>query len=154
MPIRNSVKAIIHRDGEILLIKCHDSKYGTYYTLPGGGQEIYESFHDAVIRECVEETGYKVRPIRLATVSETIFTDEKVRIADPDHTHRVYFVFLCEVLEGGAATNKDEKQVDLEWVKIDEIVVLERLFPQAIGANLHKILSSDSPMFLGTEYTE
>lgn len=36
--IRNSAKAIIIKDGRILLTKNED-QFGTFYLLPGGGQE-------------------------------------------------------------------------------------------------------------------
>ncbi len=52
--IRNSVKAIILVDGEILLIKNKISEEH-FYLCPGGGQEHGETFHATLQRECLEE---------------------------------------------------------------------------------------------------
>jgi len=43
-PIRNSVKALIIRDNRLLCIQKSDV-YGSYYLLPGGGQEKHETFN-------------------------------------------------------------------------------------------------------------
>lgn len=55
---RFSVRAVmIDGNGSVALIH---SKNPDYYTLPGGGVEIGEDPDRAVIRECMEETGYTV----------------------------------------------------------------------------------------------
>ena len=76
MGIRCIVKAIIIEEGKVLLNRCHDDKFGDYFSLPGGGQLQYETLQEAVVRECLEETGYAVAPVRFAALCETIFTDE------------------------------------------------------------------------------
>lgn len=58
--IRNSVKAIIIMNGEILLTKNQDPE-GFFYLFPGGGQEHGETFHEALQRECLEEIGSSVQ---------------------------------------------------------------------------------------------
>ena len=65
MGIRSTAKAIIVQNGKILLNKCVDEKNGDYYTLPGGGQNTFESLSETLVRECLEETGYSVSPIKL-----------------------------------------------------------------------------------------
>ena len=91
-------------------------------------------------------------PVRLADISESIYTDPEVQKSDPDYTHKVYFVFVCEIISDGEATNKDDLQIDCVWVDIDDSAAFERTFPRTIGENLREILNSDSPKFLGTEY--
>ncbi|MEC1177482.1 NUDIX domain-containing protein [Metasolibacillus meyeri] len=51
MTIRNSAKAIIVKDEKLLAIKIQENG-GTYYILPGGGQEHGENLHQALQREC------------------------------------------------------------------------------------------------------
>ena len=81
MGIRNAARAIIVNDGKILLNKNQNSlgdmcfgisKGAVYYDLPGGGQNQYETLEEAVIRECLEETGYITAVERLAAVYEEI----------------------------------------------------------------------------------
>src|SRR5262245_56058956 len=49
--IRVSAKAVIVRDDKLLVIAHRDAD-GEYFLLPGGGQERFESLHDALRREC------------------------------------------------------------------------------------------------------
>ncbi len=61
--MRNRATAIIVQDKKVLVI--HRQKFGRdYYTLPGGGVEIDETFAEACVREVKEETGLDVISIR------------------------------------------------------------------------------------------
>ncbi|MCL2386325.1 MAG: NUDIX domain-containing protein [Defluviitaleaceae bacterium] len=158
MSIRSTVKAIIVNDGKILLNRCRDDKFGDYFSLPGGGQNQYETLHEAVVRECLEETGYAVKPVRFAALCETIFTNEDFRKSNPNHTHRIYHVFICELCDSEKATptEKDIMQVSSEWVDISAVSSAKnlRLFPTAVGDNIQSILDGTSPVFLGSNYKE
>jgi len=79
MPIRCTSKAIIVRDGRILLNRCRQLNGRIYYDLPGGGQHTYETLEDALIREVREETGYTVRVVRFAGMAEEIYTSALMR---------------------------------------------------------------------------
>jgi len=156
MSIRNTVKAIIVKNGKMLVNRCRDDKFGDYFSLPGGGQHQYETLQEAVVRECLEETGYSVTPVRFAALCETIFTDGDLRISDPDYTHRIYHIFICELLGDQRAipTEKDSMQIDSEWVDIHLISLANniRLFPMAVGDNIQDILKGTAPVFLGSNY--
>ena len=69
MAIRCAAKALIVKDGRLLLNRCRRSDGGVYYDLPGGGQNLFESMEDAVIREVREEAGlsYSRTPMILST---------------------------------------------------------------------------------------
>ena len=58
--IRNCARAVIVRDGAILLLCKQSPSYGTRYALPGGAQEEYETLQAALVRECHEEIGTTV----------------------------------------------------------------------------------------------
>ncbi len=61
--MRYRATAIIVQDKKLLVI--HRQKFNRdYYTLPGGGVEIDETFEEACIREVKEETGLDVISIR------------------------------------------------------------------------------------------
>ncbi|MDE5892271.1 MAG: NUDIX domain-containing protein, partial [Acetatifactor sp.] len=57
--IRNSAKAVVIKDGKLLVIKINDGRE-EWYILPGGGQESEELLPQAVEREVAEEVGIKV----------------------------------------------------------------------------------------------
>ena len=60
--LRNSVEALIIKDGKMLVIKIKDEN-GEWYILPGGRQEteeIEEILSEAICREVTEESGINV----------------------------------------------------------------------------------------------
>ncbi len=73
--MRRRATAIIIRDKKLLVIHRH--KFGRdYFTLPGGGVELDETFGEACIREVKEETGLDVISIRLARKYYTLEREE------------------------------------------------------------------------------
>ncbi|MGI6174218.1 MAG: NUDIX domain-containing protein [Christensenellales bacterium] len=145
MSVRNSAKAIVVKDGEILLNRC-SSRLGQYYALPGGGQREGETLQEALVREVLEETGLRVRPERLCGVYEHI----AARRAD-GNDHKIYFVFFCTPEGKGREkpTERDAFQLGSQWVKLEDIPYT-RLFPIAIRDNLMRMLSSEDALFLGS----
>jgi 8-oxo-dGTP diphosphatase len=152
MSIRSTAKAIILNKDKVLLNKCFDEYNGEYYSLPGGGQHTYETLQEAVIRECVEETGYCVIPKKFIALCEEICENPKTRELCPEYIHKMYHIFLCELV-GEVAKNPteiDEMQVCSEWVDIEHLDKI-RLLPNALNENIGKIIKSEIPMFLGAE---
>jgi len=78
---KNRATAIIIRDGKVLLFHRH--KPGRdYYSLPGGGVELEESFEEACIREVKEETGLDVLAIQLASRYITLEKEENYYLTE------------------------------------------------------------------------
>ena len=158
MNIRSTVKAVIVKDGKILLNKCYGEAFGDYFSLPGGGQHLHETLEEAIVRECLEETGYAVAPIRLAAVCETILNEES-RKNNPEHSHhRVYHIFICNILDDEkiTPTGKDGTQLGSEWVDINSFseINVTRLFPIAVRDNIQGIISGTAPVYLGSNYMD
>ena len=153
MGVRSTVKALILNDGKILLNKCVDKNNGDYYSLPGGGQHQYETIYQALVRECLEETGYTIIPIKLVGLCEEISMSEESRKNFPEYAHKMYHVFLCELEknEKQIPTEKDEMQINSEWISIN-ILKEYRILPKIFGENIQKILGNNAPIFLGSEY--
>ena len=111
-PIRNSIKAIIIRDHQLLAIKKEDEN-GFYYILPGGGQEKDETFHVALKRECLEEIGVDILIGELRYIREYLGKNHGFAHVDYD-AHQVEFMFLCHLADGEeprSGTSPDEGQV-------------------------------------------
>ncbi len=155
MSIRSTAKAIIINDNKLLLNKCRDEYNGEYYSLPGGGQHKFETMTDAVIRECLEETGYTVSPLRFAAICEEICDNEDFRQSRPEYAHKMYHIFVCRTLgeKISIPTETDELQTGTEWLDIGAIEGI-KLLPKLVGENLHRILTSETPLFLGSEHIE
>lgn len=155
MSIRSTAKAIIIEGNKILLNKCKDKKNGDYYALPGGGQQKYETLQEAVIRECLEETGYTVNPVKFAALCEEICMDTEFREKYPDYAHKMYHIFICELenKKKKAPTEKDSMQIDSEWIDIASLHSV-RLLPQIISSNILGIINGTASAFLGSEHIE
>lgn len=154
MSIRSAAKAIIIKDNQILLNRCRHKDGSIYYDLPGGGQHPYESLEDAVRREVMEETGFEVSVRRFAALAEEIYTDEGLRSQYPDYTHRIMHIFLAEIMGDRcvAPSEKDFGMEESEWILVDQIETLPEICPKGLQQALPQILTSEAPVYLGTEF--
>jgi mutator protein MutT len=110
-----SAKAVIQKDGTILLVK--KTRPGTFYwDLPGGRLEYGETSEQAAKREVMEETGIDVIVGELLGVWQYFSVVNKHQV--------VCITYLCD----GDATAVDvtrneaiESIEDFAWVKVEDI---------------------------------
>ena len=102
---RPSVRAIIIRDGKVLMV--HSLKYN-YYKFPGGGIEPGETMEEALCREVAEESGFAVIPgsIREYGLVRRISRGKEADIFDQEN-----FYYLCAVSEA-IGQRLDEYEAD------------------------------------------
>lgn len=143
--IRVSIKALIVARGSVLTIRKRE-QLDEYYVLPGGGQHPGESVSDAVIRECFEELGIKVRPIDVVLIRDYIgkhheFADKHAGI------HQLEIVFRCSItgdlvepIPGGH--KPDPGQIGIEWIPLDRITEVP-LYPLAIRQPVIDLLNQN-----------
>jgi len=149
--VRTSAKAVITSKGSILLIKRH-SEGEDWYTLPGGGQNKFETLESALIRECAEETGYVIKINEMMFVGEYIGKNHEFSGKDSD-IHQIDLHFLCEIggtNEPGVVTVPDDTQVAVEWVdtgKLGETPLypkyLRKRIPEYLAGERGKIYIGD-----------
>ena len=153
MSIRSTVKAIIINDNKVLLNRCFDENNGYYYSLPGGGQNQYETLHDAIIRECLEETGYNIVPLRFSGLYEEICDDPKIREIYPEYAHKMYHIFVCKLKDNILIkpTEIDDMQIDSEWINIDKLSKI-RLMPEFLNNNIVNMINNHNSMFYGSDH--
>jgi ADP-ribose pyrophosphatase YjhB (NUDIX family) len=97
------VRAAVFREGRILLVK-EPGEGG--WSLPGGWADVGESPSEAAARETLEESGYRVRPVRLLAAYD------RDRHSHPPIAYHVYkLVFLCEILDEVPSSNVDTDEV-------------------------------------------
>jgi ADP-ribose pyrophosphatase YjhB (NUDIX family) len=147
--IRVSVEAIVVVDGRILLAKQRDSQ-GVWYCLPGGGQEHGETVEAALVRECAEETGLRVRPGRLLFVRDYIADHHEFAEEDPG-AHQVELMFQCELVDSSqdpAVRVADPMQIGAEWVELCRLSEC-RLYPEALAELLANGPPADGAVYLG-----
>ena len=153
MSVRSTVKAIIIDKDKILLNKCFDKFNGDYYSLPGGGQDKYESIYDAVIRECKEETGYNVIPTRFCGICEEICDNEETRAFYSKYAHKLYHLFICK-LENDIVdepTCIDDMQEESQWINIEDLNKI-KILPTSLEKNIYRIIKYDLVLDLGSTH--
>jgi ADP-ribose pyrophosphatase YjhB (NUDIX family) len=97
------VRAAVFRDGRILLVK-EPGEGG--WSLPGGWADVGESPSEAAVRETLEESGYRVRPVRLLAAYD------RDRHGHPPIPYHVYkLVYSCEILDEVPSSNVDTDEV-------------------------------------------
>ena len=97
------VRAAVFREGRILLVK-EPGEEG--WSLPGGWADVGESPSEAAARETLEESGYRVRPVRLLAAYD------RDRHGHPPIPYHVYkLVYLCEILDEVPSAEVDSEEV-------------------------------------------
>jgi 8-oxo-dGTP diphosphatase len=114
-----AVSAAIIRDGRILIVRRARPPAHGLFTLPGGGVEVGETLHEAVIREVHEETALAVEPLALAGYREAIARDGDGRI----ERHFVILPFAARWIAGDVALN--EELAEAHWLLPDELAGLK-----------------------------
>ena len=146
--IRNSAKAIIIRDGCLLLVRNRDEE-GDWHTLPGGGQDHGETLREALQRECQEEIGVRVQIGELLLIREYIGRNHEFAEHDAE-AHQVEFMFECRIEASSTpATGKtpDARQTGVAWVPLTELQRC-RLYPKVLCQLLKNDLTSLTTRYL------
>lgn len=148
--IRNSSKAIVLNEGKVLLIKL--SNIGnTYYILPGGGQDQYETLHEALKRECLEETGYHIDVRDIMFVRDYIARNHEFAKSSPEF-HQVEFMFDCRLdmtKEKEESSLLDRNQVGVEWISLSSLSSIN-LYPKVLKEKIKQFYDGkEMPIYLG-----
>ena len=109
-----AVGAIVFRKGEVLLVKRGDEPNAGQWSLPGGLVEIGETVESTAVRETLEETRVRVRPVRLLNVSDFIRSEDgRIR------WHFVLIDLLCDYVEGDPFPGRDE--ANARFISLSEV---------------------------------
>lgn len=114
------VRAVVARDGKLLLIR--EAQDGLW-SLPGGWADIGESPREIAEREVREETGYRVRAVKLLAVYD------KAKHEHPESFWYCYKLFLQCRLEDEAPVAPGHEALEVAFFASDELpsLSLERV---------------------------
>lgn len=121
-PIRVAARAVIIRDGALLVVTLRDES-GSFYVLPGGGQKHGETLENTVQRECGEELGIRVKPGKMLYLREYIGKNHVFK-ARHKAFHQVEVVFECEIENEdniGKGSEEDKRQVGFTWIPLSRL---------------------------------
>lgn len=146
--IRNCVRAVILKGGQVLLLRKVYENGTERFVLPGGAQDAGETLGAALQRECLEEIGCEVTVKGLLYVADFF----KPRSRSPGaFRQQVEYLFQCAVPNQYTARNgsrPDKHQTSVDWVSIRQLSSIE-IFPACIT----ELLSTDNlaahPIYLG-----
>ncbi len=146
---RNSCKAIIVKDGKILLTLNRDDT-GDFYLLPGGGQKFGETLLEAMQREVLEETAWIVEPGELILARDYIGVNHEFARWESD-VHQTELMFTARPIRvEEKALVPDPWQTGVEWVEPERLKSI-RLYPSVLIEILPKIIAGTyrGPIYLG-----
>lgn len=147
---RNSAKAIIFENDKVLLTRNEDQE-GTFYLLPGGGQNFGETLTQALVREVMEETGYVVEPGKLLLVRDYVGANHEFAGNDGDaHQTEHMFRAFCRKHDSGGKLSPDAWQPGMDWIPLSEIGAV-RIYPSVLAGILPQLFNGDyeGPVYLG-----
>jgi 8-oxo-dGTP diphosphatase len=106
-----TVDGVVLDKGHVVLVRRLNPPFEGCWALPGGFVDLGETVEKAVVREVLEETGLKVRIVRLVGV----YSDPK---RDPIR-HTVSACFLCRKAGGRLKSGSDAG--DVKWFPLKNL---------------------------------
>lgn len=102
-----------------------------YHRLIGGGVELGETHHDAIVREVDEELGATIQDLALLTTVESIFRIDGVP------AHEIVFLYRGRLKPQPAATGatlmeSDGSIVPVVWRPFDDLDEILPLYPAGV----------------------
>lgn len=147
--IRNGVRAVILKDGHLLLLRKAYEDGSERFALPGGSQDAGETLEAALQRECREEIGTGVNNNGLLYLADYF----KPRDTDPpSYRQQVEYYFLCDVPGDYEARNghhPDRHQVAVVWIPQRQLSAIN-LLPAGLADLFMRNDLCAYPIYLGT----
>ena len=97
-----AVAVRVERDDKILLVRRNNEPYRGFWTMPAGFVDAGEDPSAAAVRECLEETGFHIRIVKLLDV---IAGQEHPRGAD------ILIAYQGEIVSGEPAPGDDADEL-------------------------------------------
>jgi 8-oxo-dGTP diphosphatase len=108
------VGVVVWRDGKVLLVERGKAPRRGHWSIPGGGQELGETLHEAARREVKEETGVEIKVLGLVDVVDSIRQDDAGRIQ-----FHYSLVDFAAIWQSGELQAGDDA-ADCKWVAPEE----------------------------------
>ncbi len=108
------VRAAVIKDGKILLVQ---ETTDNCWAMPGGWADVGDIPSEVASRECKEESGFDVKPIKVIGIYDANRVGGRLELF-----HAFKIIFLCELI-GGEATPSEET-LDVEFFDFNQIPAL------------------------------
>jgi len=113
------VGVLLIRDNRLLLVKRKYNPDAGFWSIPGGHLELGERTIHAAEREGFEETGFKVKVIKLAGIIDKIMYDKKGKV----EYHYILINYFVEQIEGDPtqAPIPDSDALEAKFVPFEQL---------------------------------
>ena len=109
------VFAIINLSDKILLVNNKDKEGIERWTLPGGKVEEEETLYDALCREVLEETKYRVMQAEIAYIHEAFFSNVTA------HIRATIFHAQVDPVQEFSANDPSQSVIAKKWISISNL---------------------------------
>lgn len=111
--VRVGVGVIVKKEGRVLMQKRKGAHGEGSWSFPGGHLEFNEGIEECAKREVEEETGIKIKNLRLGPYTNDVFEKEG--------RHYITLFVLAEYDSGEISIKETDKTEEIEWFDIEEI---------------------------------
>jgi 8-oxo-dGTP pyrophosphatase MutT (NUDIX family) len=106
----------VEKDGRVLVVRervpHNDPNAQVVLSQPGGHVEPVEMFSEAIVREVMEETGYKIKPLDLVGIYQFVYQDKSTNLT----------AYRCELLDDTQYEIEAPEVVEALWLTEEEIM--------------------------------
>lgn len=139
------VRGAMFDGNKILLVK---ERQDQCWTLPGGWADLNDSPSVAIVREFIEETGRKVKTVKLVALFDKLKHQHPPQIP---HTYKIFF--LCQAVDSNADCDPHFSSIEIsavDYFDVDHLppLSLDRVTTQQIQTCFRHYQHRDLP----TEY--
>jgi ADP-ribose pyrophosphatase YjhB (NUDIX family) len=126
------VRAVMFRGGNEILLVQEKSDHN-HWTLPGGWADVGCTPFEAAVKEAEEETGLRVKPVRLLAVLD------KRKHPHPPQPWYVYKIFIQCLIEGGEWKQVTPETCGARWFPKDELAATSLSTDRVTLSQLEKL---------------
>jgi 8-oxo-dGTP pyrophosphatase MutT (NUDIX family) len=119
MQLDFGIKGLILNEGKFLAMH-KVSSVDKFYELPGGRMEYGETIEETLQRELLEETGLKVKPVRLLDTWNYINEEKQHQVAG--------VIYLCEVVGGNSDVQLSDEHDSYRWLEPSGVHLMNQVF--------------------------
>ncbi len=105
------VGVIVIKDNKVLLGKRKNAHGDCAWSFPGGHLEFGEKVNDCAVRETLEETGIKIKNLRIGPYTNDVFEKEK--------KHYITLFVVADYDSGEVQVMEPDKWETWEWFSWD-----------------------------------
>jgi len=132
--VQVAVAVIIIKDGKVLLGKRRGAHGEGTWAFPGGHLEYFEDLESCAKREVLEETGLRIKNLRMVGITNDIFKEED--------KHYITIYFVAEPETGEPEVKEPDKCEAWEWFEWDKL-------PEPLFLPIRNLLKTDFNPFSG-----